>query len=91
MAVSSDPDFTRTDAATWAAVAFLVISLLLLIMAAEKRFIPGSAACIALGAVVGALLGPTGWAEQWGVDEKIAYFDRDLFYYVLRTSHSVKP
>ena len=65
-----------------ALIVFLVL-LLMLNMSAEKRFIPGSAACVTFGAVVGALLGPTGLAEAWGVYSSLDKFDRDVFYYLL--------
>ena len=62
---------------------FFLVALLLVSIAAEKRGLPSSAACITLGAVVGALLGPTGLARLWGVSGTLGVFDRNLFYYVL--------
>jgi sodium/hydrogen exchanger 8 len=77
----------RGTAAVFFLAVVLLVLLFLLAISAEKRQIPASAACIAVGAVAGAILWPTGGAESLsglGLNtESIAHFNRDIFYYVL--------
>ena len=65
-------------------VAVFCALLLLLAISAEKRHIPASATCILFGALVGALVWPTGLStvDALGFDA-LATFDSDFFYYVL--------
>ena len=65
---------------------FLTATVVLAINA-EKRYVPASSACIVAGAVMGALLWPTGWSGALtsnGLDvASLVSFNSDVFYYVL--------
>ena len=83
----------QTLACVFLFAAVFLASLLLLAISAEKRQLPASAACIAVGVVVGAILWPTGLADaltRIGVDiDRIATFDRSTFYCSRPTSNHI--
>jgi sodium/hydrogen exchanger 8 len=66
-----------------ALIALFIVLLLVAVVAAEKRKINGSTVTIAIGALVGLLVWPTGLAEATRLDVSMATFNRELFYYAL--------
>ena len=80
MAVTTAPEPPLGAEYTFAAL--LIIVLLVLSVAAEKRHIPSSAVLIVLGAAVGAILWPTGLDAHLGL-RSVTFFDESLFVYIL--------
>ena len=80
MAVTTAPAPPLGAEYTFAAL--LIVVLLVLSVAAEKRHIPSSAVLIVLGAAVGAILWPTGLDAHLGL-RSVTFFDESLFVYIL--------